>query len=116
MSIKKISLTNYKCFDKVSLSLNNFNVIIGPNASGKSSLIQIFKFLKDFDDYGLDNAISLQGGVEYFRNINIGHNKNFSLSISVEGRDSLAGMGKDKPVLIERKNLDYNLELKFLKN
>jgi predicted ATPase len=83
MLIKKLLVSNFKSFDDLEIELGNFNVLIGPNASGKSNFIQIFKFLRDIANHGLDNAISMQGGVEYLRNINIGHSKNFSLEITL---------------------------------
>ncbi len=116
MAIKNIYFENFKCFEKVDVGLGKFNIIIGPNASGKSSFIQILKFLKDFNDYGLDNAISLQGGVEYFRNINIGRKRNFIFRIKIEGGGALGGAGKDNPILIERKGIEYELEINFPSN
>ena len=81
MSIKKIRISNFKSFKDLDVELGNFNVLIGANASGKSNFIQIFKFLKDIINSGLDNAISLQGGFEYLMNINIGSSKSFSISL-----------------------------------
>lgn len=48
MEIDKLTIKNYKCFDEVGASLEtlkSINVIIGKNNSGKSSVIEIFKFL-----------------------------------------------------------------------
>lgn len=81
MAIKKIKISNFKSFKDLEIELGRFNVLIGPNASGKSNFIQIFKFLRDITDDGLENAISMQGGIEYLRNINIGSAENFSLEV-----------------------------------
>ena len=67
MGIKKIKVTNFKSFEKIEIELGRFNVLIGANVSGKSNFVQIFKFLKDIATLGLENAVSLQGGVEYLR-------------------------------------------------
>ena len=72
MSIKKITATNFKSFEKLEVKPGKFNVPIGANASGKSNFIQILKFLRDITNHGLDNAISMQRGIKYLRNINIG--------------------------------------------
>lgn len=81
MAIKKIKISNFKSFGDLEIGLGKFNVLIGANASGKSNFIQIFKFLRDITNHGLDNAISMQGGVEYLRNINIGSSENLSLEV-----------------------------------
>jgi len=81
MVIKRLRISNFKSFDDLDIELGKFNVIIGANASGKSNFIQIFKFLRDIANHGLDNAISMQGGIEYLRSINIGSSKNFSLEV-----------------------------------
>jgi predicted ATPase len=80
--VKKIKVSNFKSFKVLELDFDDFNVIIGPNASGKSNFIQIFKFLRDIQDYGLDNAISLQGGMELLRNIKVGSQAPVSIEIT----------------------------------
>lgn len=84
MAIKKMRISNFKSFKDVEIELGKFNVLIGPNASGKSNFIEIFRFLKDIVNHGLDNAVSLQGGVEYLRNIKIGSSRDFSLKIDYD--------------------------------
>ncbi|HOK14823.1 MAG TPA: AAA family ATPase, partial [Candidatus Kapabacteria bacterium] len=85
MIIKKIELTNFKSFKELTLELGKFNVMIGPNSAGKSNLISIFRFLRDIVQSGLENAISMQGGVEYLRNLSLGNQEKYmSLKIEVE--------------------------------
>ncbi len=79
-SIKKIGVTNFKNFKELEIELGDFNVLIGANASGKSNFVQIFQFLRDIGSYGLDNAISIQGGVDYVANITTGFSDNCSVS------------------------------------
>ncbi|MBI5361066.1 MAG: AAA family ATPase [Planctomycetes bacterium] len=79
MFIKRISVSNFKSFGNLDLELDNFNVLIGANSSGKSNFVQIFKFLKDIATAGINDAISMQGGSEYVRNVNIGASNNLSL-------------------------------------
>ncbi|MCX6641183.1 MAG: AAA family ATPase [bacterium] len=71
MAIKHLRVKNFKSFRDLDLELGDFNVLIGANASGKSNFVQIFRFLRDIAKINLRNAISLQGGVEYLRNINL---------------------------------------------
>lgn len=70
MAIKEVHLSNFKSFYKASIILGNFNVVVGANASGKSNFIQFFKFIKDISEFGMDDAVSMQGGSEYMFNAN----------------------------------------------
>ncbi|RMH82792.1 MAG: ATP-binding protein, partial [Calditrichaeota bacterium] len=67
-------------FDELSVNLDRFNVLVGANASGKSNFVQIFRFLRDIANHGLENAIALQGDVRYFRNVNLPLTRDFYLS------------------------------------
>ena len=82
--IKKIKISNFKSFDEQTIELNNFNVIIGSNASGKSSFVSIFEFVNDVMNFGLENAISMHGGQEYITNINIRNKKPLSIELSID--------------------------------
>ena len=82
--IKRIEVKNFKSFKDLKVDLGKFNLIIGANASGKSNFVSIFKFLKDIATLGLDNAISLQGGIEYLRNMSIGASEPLSVKIVCE--------------------------------
>jgi predicted ATPase len=84
MGIKRIKVSNFKSFRDLEVNLSNFNVFIGANASGKSSFVQIFDFLRNISKNGLSNAISMQGGIEYLRNINVGSDNPLSFEIKVD--------------------------------
>ncbi|MFW5998500.1 MAG: AAA family ATPase [Halanaerobiaceae bacterium] len=84
MPVKKIKVSNFKVFDNLEIELNDFNVLIGANASGKSSFIEIFNFLRNIIESGLENAISLEGGVEYLKNIKLENEIPVSLEIVIE--------------------------------
>ena len=72
MTNSKIRIANFKSFADQTVELNGFNLLVGANASGKSNFVQAFNFLRDISTHGLEDAISLQGGVEYLRNVQIG--------------------------------------------
>lgn len=111
MAIKRIKVSNFKSFDAVDLELSKFNVVIGANASGKSNFIQIFKFLRDLSEFGLENAISMQSGIEYLRNLNIGSSKNFSIEVTCDTRESY--MAAKEKVTFEGYEATYGFALKF---
>src|SRR3972149_11404679 len=81
MTIKTIKVKNFKSFKELQVDLGKFNVLIGANASGKSNFVQVFKFLRDIESHGLDNAISLQGGPEYLTSLNIGVTEHLSVEV-----------------------------------
>ncbi|MFC2155043.1 AAA family ATPase [Acidobacteriota bacterium] len=95
MGIKKIKISNFKSFKDLEVNLNDFNILIGANASGKSNFIHIFEFLRDIVNHGLDNAISMQGDIEYLRNINIGDIQHFSVEITSGFKKSRGLFGKE---------------------
>lgn len=100
MLIKRLEVSNFRSFRRLEADLGQFNVLIGPNAAGKSNFIQVLKFIKDIIASGLENAISLQGGPEYIRNIKLMPDKNeFSLRFVIEpvrkyhvGRETRKGL------------------------
>jgi len=115
MVIKKIKVTNFKSFGNLEIELGNFNVLIGPNAAGKSNFVHIFEFLRDIVSSGLNNAVSMQGGVEYLRNINIGSSER--LSINVVSTQEFGLFRRLRENLIETKIYEtiYEFALKFNK-
>lgn len=83
MFVENVKVQNFKSFKDVNISLNDFNVLIGANASGKSNFTEIFNFLKHLVTSGLDDAISLQGGLEYLRNFNNSPDQNLVFEITL---------------------------------
>ncbi|GBD03683.1 Chromosome partition protein Smc [bacterium HR19] len=111
--IKKIEVKNFKSFKELEIELGKFNVLIGANASGKSNFVQIFQFLRDIEREGLENAISMQGGVEYLKNIKIGADEVFFLKVvSDEGFTSLIAK-KEGLIMIKVHEITYEFVLKF---
>jgi predicted ATPase len=118
MSIKKIKIENFKSFDNLEINLNNFNVLIGANASGKSNFIHIFEFLRDIVKHDLKNAISMQGDIEYLRNVNIGHSKNLSMEITGNYENGRGIIGKKFEggfYVIKMSEMIYRFSIEFYK-
>jgi len=116
MSIKRIEVKNFKSFKELKVDLGKFNVIIGANASGKSNFVHIFEFLRDITSSGLNNAISMQGGVEYLRNMNIGASEPLSIKVVSDKEFGLLGP-RIKAGLIGIKTYEviYEFALRFNK-
>ena len=115
MRVTKLSLRNFKSFRDVTIPFRPFNVVIGANASGKSNLIQAFQFLKDIADHGLENAVSLQGGPEFLRNMEAGLDEPVRISVEFEysdGQPSLQGFFASPEYSAKTMCIEYTLELK----
>ena len=117
MKITKIEISNFKSFDNLSIHLNDFNLLVGANASGKSNLVQAFQFLRDIVNHGLENAISLQGGVEYLRNIKIAQSQPFSFRVVMQGESEGFWPGRHRESRsFKIYKIDYKFSLKFYEN
>ena len=56
--IRRIQALNYRCFHYADVTLDgSFHVLVGPNASGKSTLFDVVAFLGDFVADGLEAAV-----------------------------------------------------------
>ncbi len=116
MRVTKLTLQNFKSFRDVTIPFRPFNVVVGANASGKSNLVQAFQFLKDIADHGLENAVSLQGGAEFLRNMEAGAGETVRISMefgNLDGQSSVRGFFFSPEYLANTANIKYTLELKF---
>ncbi len=55
--IRRVEALNYRCLRYVSQPLERFHVLVGPNASGKSTFLDVVGLIRDFLTMGLDDAI-----------------------------------------------------------
>ncbi len=54
---RKVEITRYKCIKYASISLSPFNILIGPNASGKSTFLDSLAFIRDALETDVERAI-----------------------------------------------------------
>ncbi len=60
--IRRIQALNYRCLRHVDVALDPFHVLVGPNASGKSTLFDVVAFLGDMVRDGLEAAVEKRTG------------------------------------------------------
>ena len=72
MIIKHLSAKNWRNFRSIDVSLCERQFVVGPNASGKSNFLDIFRFLRDLaksEGGGLQKALKDRGGVSKLRSL-----------------------------------------------
>ena len=64
MQIESIAVKNYRCLRDSALNdLSRLTVLVGANGSGKSSLIDVFAFLKDALTENVSSAAARRGDI-----------------------------------------------------
>jgi predicted ATPase len=82
--IKTLTVENYKSLKNLRIPLNPLTVLVGPNAAGKSNILDCLAFIADvIRDGTIRNALVTRGG---FGDIVWGGDPNRSVEISLAGR------------------------------
>ena len=66
MIISRIALKNWRNFEDVEVNLTDRVFVVGPNAAGKSNLLDVFRFLRTIaqsEGGGLQKALKDRGGL-----------------------------------------------------
>ena len=63
-TISKVWARNFRSIEFAELELGPLTVLVGPNAAGKSNLMDILGFLSDIARLGLETAITRRGGID----------------------------------------------------
>ena len=118
MRISNIMLKNIKSFKDIDLDLNDFNVVIGSCASGKSNLFDIFKFIKDLNE-DFQKVISNRSAV-YMKNFNSEKDENCYLKITFTSNNdksySIPIFKNDIEMFLYFNQVEYELSFNFKSN
>ena len=116
MKIELLRLKNFKSFKDTKLSdLPNFCVIVGANGTGKSTLFQIFGFLRDAMNSNVNAAFSKLGGSRGIKEVRSRSSKGpieIELKFRVTPKDPLTTyyvkiIEKQGKALVDREILKY---------
>lgn len=92
MRFSKILLENWRNFTRVDIPLQQRMFLVGPNASGKSNLLDAFRFLRDLVRVGggLEKAVSDRGGVKRLRSLAARRYPEIVIDVQIEDNDEIA--------------------------
>ena len=112
MQIESIAIKNYRCFRDIVLNdLQRMTIVVGANGSGKSSLFDVFTFLKDALTQNVASAVARRGG---YREL-VSRGQAGPIEITVKFRESGGRLATyqlkinqdDGRVVVEREVLSY---------
>jgi predicted ATPase len=71
MRFSRVALANWRNFVLAEVSLQNRVFLVGPNASGKSNFLDVFRFLRDLvvPGGGFEQAVISRGGITKLRSL-----------------------------------------------
>jgi predicted ATPase len=83
MIITRLILKNWKNFKELDVELQGRAIIVGANASGKSNLLDVFRFLRDIakPGGGLQKAVTDRGGITKIRALAARKNPNVEIEV-----------------------------------
>ena len=85
MKIESIEIQNYRLFREAKLSnLSRLTIVVGANGTGKSTLFDVFSFLKDALTQNISHAVARRGG---FREL-VSRGSDGPIGITVKYRES----------------------------
>ena len=90
MKITHLAASNWRNFKNVEFDVGERLFVVGPNAAGKSNLLDIFRFLADIAGQGggLASAVDRRGGLKKVRSLFARTNAKGRLVVDVILRDS----------------------------
>lgn len=83
MIISRLILKNWKNFKEVDVDLQDRMIVVGANASGKSNLLDVFRFLRDIAKAGggLQKAVTDRGSIGKIRSLAARRNPNVEIEV-----------------------------------
>jgi predicted ATPase len=90
MRFGQVQLRNWKNFQHIDLDVQNRVFLVGPNASGKSNLLDAFRFLRDLavSGGGFQQAVNRRGGVSAIRCLAARRNPDVEISVTLRPADN----------------------------
>ena len=88
LRFRRLRLTNWKNFLEVDIPIYERLFLVGANGSGKSNLLDAFRFLRDVaSPGGFQSAVARRQGVEAIRCLAVAHDAEVGVEVEVEGEN-----------------------------
>lgn len=89
LRFSKISLQSWRNFTQVEVDLQRRVFLVGPNASGKSNFLDVFRFLRDIVSVGggFQEAVLKRGGVSKLRCLAARNQSNIIIQVQIDDGD-----------------------------
>lgn len=90
MFVTNLKLKNWRNFRVADVSVSDTTFILGANASGKSNLLDVFRFLRDIckiEGGGLQKAIAQRKGLSKLRCLHARNDPEVEIEVSLEDTD-----------------------------
>lgn len=91
MRFSRVYLENWRNFTHVDVELQSRLFLVGPNASGKSNFLDVFRFLRDIVRVGggLEKAVADRGGVSRLRSLVARRYPEIVIDVHIEDNDGI---------------------------
>ena len=88
LRFRRLRLRNWKNFQDIEIEIQDRIFLVGANASGKSNLLDAFRFLRDLASVGggFEEAVGRRGGVKAVRCLAARRNTHIEIEVDVQGR------------------------------
>lgn len=89
MKIRKLVLINWKNFAHADVAVSDRLFLVGPNASGKSNFLDVFRFLRDLaiPAGGIHEAVTRRGGVSSIRCLAARRHSDIKIQVALESKN-----------------------------
>jgi predicted ATPase len=94
MKLASIHIRHYKSLDDVTINFSDrVTILVGPNAAGKSNVVDCLRFIRDSVASDLEHAVSARGGMSRVRQYS--KTKPFKVALHLDfNQDELGSAGK----------------------
>lgn len=112
MVISNLKIRNFKSIASADIDFNPLTMLVGANASGKSNLINVFRFISNIANDGIDNAVALQGGMPYLANASLPKGTPIEIAFTLDlSNEGWIRSTDEKAFGMEIKAIDYRFIL-----